>query len=135
MENLTVFARTNVVGALPLQPNLEVVVLIQQAKEPVEELPALLLGHLVNVAHVDPDGEDALPPRHRVRPDDGVLGAEDRAHVLGGAPRLVVELEAVALRGGAEAGLLKGGCQALEELLVGLADEIVDLVTRGPEGI
>lgn len=81
------------------------------------------------------DGEDALPAGDGIRPDDRVDRPQDFPNVLRGATRLVVELEAVALRRGGETGLVEGDGQGLEELLVGLAEEVVDLISGRPKSI
>lgn len=128
-------ALTDVVGVLPLQADLQVVVLVHKAQEPVEELLALLIGHAVDVAHVPANGEDALPSGHWVRPDDGVDRPEDLSDVFRGAPRLVVELEAVALRRGGKDGLVECYGQFLEELLIGLAEEIIYFISRRPKSV
>lgn len=52
-------------------------VLVHQVQEPVEELLALLFGYIVNMAQVATDGEDALPPCYRIRPDNRVNGPEN----------------------------------------------------------
>lgn len=110
-------------------------VLLQQVKEPVQKVLALLGRDAVDVLNVPTNGEDALPAGDGVRPDDGVDGLEDAADVARVAARLVVQLEAVARGGLAEAGLLERDAEALEELLVRGAEAVVDLVAGRPEGI
>lgn len=83
-------------------------ILIHQVQEPIKKLLAFLLGNPVNVAHVTPYGEDALPPGYWVRPDGGVDRPENLPDVLRGATRLFVELEPIALRRGGESGLVEG---------------------------
>lgn len=128
-------ARTNIVRVLPFEPDLEVMVLVNQVQEPVEELFAFLLGHVVYVSHVPTDREDALPSSHRVCSDDGVYGPEDGSDVLRRAARLVVELKAIALCRLAESRLVEGDCQAFEKLLVRLADKVINFITRSPERV
>jgi hypothetical protein len=110
-------------------------VFIHQLQEPAQQLLALLIRHPVDVLHVPADGEDALPPGHGVCAHDGVNGFELRADVFDGASRLVVELEAGLFGDALEAGLLEGDGEGLEELLIGLAEAVVELVARGPEGV
>src|SRR4051812_20822128 len=110
-------------------------VAIDQVQEPAEEFCALLVGHAVDVFDVATDGEDALPPSDRVGADDRVYGLELGSDVLDGAAWLVVQLEAGLLGNLAETGLLKGDGEGLEKALVRLADAVIDLVTRCPEGV
>lgn len=119
---------TNVVRVVPLEPNLQIVVLVNQVQKPVQQLGTLLLGQTVDVPDVPTDGEDALPTRHRVRPHDRVNGLELGADILWRASWLVVELEARCLGDLLKARLLKRGRQGLEELLVWFADTVVDLI-------
>jgi hypothetical protein len=110
-------------------------ILVDKIEEPAQELGALLLGQPVDVPDVAANGEDALPPSDRVGADDGMGRLELGTHVLRGASGLVVQLEPGLLGHPLEAWLLKGGCEGLEELLVRLADAVVDLVSRSPESI
>ena len=80
-------------------------------------------------------GEDALPACDRIGADHGVNSFQFRPDVLGGPTRLVVEGESCLLGHLLEAGLLKGHGERLEELLIRLADPIVDLIARGPQRI
>ena len=81
---------TNVIRALPLEPDLQVVVLVDQIQEPAKQLGALLLGHAVDVLDVAAHRENGLPAGYRVGADDRVDGLELGANVLGGAAGLVV---------------------------------------------
>jgi hypothetical protein len=128
VEDGTVVPDGNIVGILPLQPDLQIMVLVHQLQEPVQQLLALLLRHAVDVLHMPAHGEDALPPGHGVCAHDGVDGLELGADVFDGAARLVIELEAGFLGDALEAGLVEGDGEGLEELLVGLADAVVELV-------
>jgi len=111
------------------------VVLVDEIQEPAQQLRALLLGHAVDVLDVATNGEDALPASDRVCTDDGMNRLELRADILGCTTGLVVQLEASLLGNPPETRLLKSHGKTLEELLVRLADTIVDLVARRPEGI
>jgi len=104
------------------------VVLIDKVQEPGQQLGAFFVSQAVDVLDVPSDGEDALPARNRIGAHDGVDGLEVGSDVLGGATGLVVEPEAGSLGDLAEARLLKGGRETLEELLVRLADAVVDFV-------
>jgi len=120
---------------LPLEPDLEVVVLVKKVKEPVEKLLALLLSDAVDVADVTSNGENTLPPSHWVGPHNGMDGLEDGADVLGGTTRLVIELEAVTLSGRCEAGLLERHVKGLDELLERLAEDVIKVVPASPKGV
>ena len=127
--------RTDVVRRLPLQPNLKIVIPIDEIEEPGEKLLALLVRQTIDVLDVPADGEDALPSGDRVGADDRVDRFQLGSYVLGSTARLVVELEPGSLGDLGESRLLERSGQALQELLVRLADAIVDFVSRGPECI
>jgi hypothetical protein len=111
------------------------VALVDNVEEPVEQLARLLGRDAVDVLDVAADGEDGLPPCDGVGADDGMDGLELGADVLGGAAGLVVEGEAGLFGDLVEGGLLEGDGEGLEELLVRLADAVVDLIARCPEGV
>ena len=79
--------------------------------------------------------EDALPPGDWVGAHYRVDSLELGADILGGPTGLIVELEPGLLGDFAEPWLFKGCGEGFEELLVRLADSVVDLVARGPEGV
>lgn len=135
MEGRPVIPDGDIVAVLPADADLQVVVVDQQLGEPLQQRLGLELGHVVDVRQVAADGEDGLPARDRVGAHDGVDGGQLLAHVEGRAAGLVVDLEVAALGGGDEAGLRKGGRQALEELLVRCGDAVVDLVAGAPERV
>lgn len=110
-------------------------ILVDEVEEPVEEMLALILGHTVDVLDMATNREDALPTGDRVGADNGVDSLELAADVFGGTAGLIVQLEARRLGNFLEVRLLKGDRQALEELLIRLANTVVDLVAGGPEGI
>lgn len=127
--------RTDVILVLPLQAGLQVVVLVDQVKEPLQEVVALLLRHAVDIRHMATNGEDTLPPCHRVGAHDWVDCLELESNVLRGATGLIIEFEPAFLSDFLEEWLGKGPGQPLEELLVWFADAIVDLITRCPERV
>lgn len=59
---------------LPLEPDLQVMVLVDKVQEPVEQLCALLLSQAIDVLDVTANREDALPASDRVGADDWVDG-------------------------------------------------------------
>jgi hypothetical protein len=63
---------------------------------------------------------------------DGFQFATD---VLRRTPRLVVELKPRVFCHLSKKRLLKGGGETFEELLVRLADPVVNLVARSPQGV
>lgn len=125
----------DVVLRLPLQPHLQVVVLDDELHKPVEKVLALIVRQPVDPLDVVAHGEDGLPTRHGVGADDGVDGLEDLADVLGCAPRRGVHVEVVALGRLVEARLGVVPRQGVEEAAEGGRDAVVELVSRGPEGI
>lgn len=116
---------TDIVRALPFQPNLEVMVFVDQVEEPGQKLGTLLTRQAVDVFHMPSNGEYALPSRDRVGADDGMNGFELAANVFWRASLFVVQLESSTFSDFPEARLLESGSQALKELLIGLADAII----------
>lgn len=110
-------------------------VLIYQLQEPVKQFPALLLAETINVLDMPSDREYTLPAGDRVGTDDGMDSFELWTNILRRTPFFGVELEVAALSDVFEPRLRECCCQSLKELLVRLADTVVDLVARGPEGI
>jgi hypothetical protein len=81
------------------------------------------------------DREDTLPSSNRIGTDNGMNRFELAANILWGATGLVVELESCLVRHLLKEGLLKGHRKPFEELLVRLADAVVDLIPRCPQGV
>lgn len=130
-----VLRRTDVIGVLPLEPDLEVVVLVKKLKEPVEELLTLLLGDTINVTDVASHRENTLPTGDWVGPHNGMDGLEDGSDVLRCTTRLIVKLEAVTLSGLCKAGLLESHLKCLDELLERFAEDVIQIVSASPKGI
>lgn len=110
-------------------------VLVDQVQEPLEQVVALRLRQPVDVAREAAHGEDALPAGHGVRPHDGVHGLQVGARVLGAPARGRVQGQAVPAGDVPEVVPLEGGREALEELLVGRRDAVVDFVAGGPQRV
>lgn len=89
--------RTNVILVLPFQSNLQIVVLVDQVKEPLQKMVALLLRHAIDIPHMASNGEDTLPTSHRVGADNRVDCLEVESDVFRSATRLTVELESTFL--------------------------------------
>ena len=124
----TLPGHTDVVLILPLEPDLGVVVLVDQLQEPAQQMLALCLRHAIDMFHVGANGEDGLPASDRVCTNDWVDCLELGTHIQGTAARLLVQLEAASCRRIVEPGLCECCGQGLEELLVGSRDSVVDLV-------
>jgi len=84
---------------------------------------------------VSTDSKDTLPTCYRVGTDDWVNSLENRSNVLRGTTFLSIDLKAVVFSSFVETRLSIGGGEALQELLVGLGDTIVDFVSGSPKGI
>jgi hypothetical protein len=108
---------------------------VDEIQEPAEKLSALLISHSVDMLDVAANGEDALPSCDRVGADYRVDGLELGAHILGRAAWLVVQFESRLLGNLAEPRLFKGHSERLEELLVGLAEAVIELIPRSPQGV
>ena len=118
----------HVVGLLPPEPDLQVMVLDDQLHEPVQKMLGFLIRQAMDPFHVVADGKDGFPARHRVSANNRMDRLEDLADVLGGAARGRVDGEVVALGGVAEQWLGVVGCQGVEELAEGRRDAVVEFV-------
>lgn len=119
----------------PAQADLQVVVLDDEADEPVEEVARLVVAEPVDALHVVAHGEDGPPPRHRVRADHRVHGLEHVADVLGRAALRRVQGEPVGVGRVLEARLRVVRRQRVQEAPERLGDAVVHLVARGPERV
>jgi hypothetical protein len=108
------------------------VVLNDERHKPVKKMTALLFRDIIDLLHVCADSKDTLPTCDRVGANDRVLSSELLSNVLRCPSRTRVDCEIVAFGNFVETGLRIGCGQALQELLVGLGDTIVNLVARGP---
>lgn len=127
--------RTDIIGVLPPEADLQVMSIVDKIQEPLKQLLALFVSKAVDVLNVATDREDALPSSDGVGSNNGVNGLELSAYVLRCTTRLVIQLEAGSLSNLTESRLLKSSSQRLEEFLVRLADAVIDFITRGPECI
>lgn len=105
--------------------------------KPIQQLSRLPLLQLVDPLGKPPQRENALPPRHRIRPYHRVHRREVPAHVQRAAPRLLVNGDAFGVvgHGAVEPVADEGGREPFKEALVGPREAVVDLVARGPEGV
>lgn len=86
----------------------------------LEQLGRLGGTELVDVMRKWTNGEDTLPPRHRVRANNGMDGLQIPTDVLGIAPWLCVNFHVFGVRCSSiqESTTNERGRQALEELLI-----------------
>lgn len=132
MKRTPIIPNRNIILTLPLEPDLQIMIIHQQLSKPLQQILAFVAREAVDVGNVCADGEDAAPARHGVGADDGVHGFEHRARVEGRAARLVVELETAALGGFVEVGLREGAGELRDEGLPEGGEAVVDFVARGP---
>lgn len=110
-------------------------VLVNQVKEPFQEMVTFFLRYAVDVPHVASHWENALPASHRIRANDGMDCLELGSDVFWGAAGLIIEFEPSFLGDFLEERLGECAGQSLEELLIWLADAIIDLIARCPQGV
>ena len=135
MVHTPVIPNRHIVDGIPLEPDLEIVVLHDKLHKPRQEVLALLIGQTVDALDVVANAEDGLPAGDRVSADEGVDGLQQLAHVLGRATLGRVDLEVVALGGVVEERLGREDGQLIEEALERGRDTVVELVSRGPESV
>lgn len=107
-------------------------VLIHQVNEPVEQGFAFFFRHTIDVLDVSAYWEYTFPSSDRVRADNWVNSLELASDILWGTAGFVIKLEASSFRRFDKARLSEGRCQCFQELLIWLADAIVDFVSGGP---
>lgn len=110
-------------------------VLNNEIHEPVKKMSTFFFSDPVDLLDVGSNGENTLPPSDWVRANHRMFSPQFITHILGGAARTRVDLEAIVLGDLVEARLGIGGRETLEELLVWLREAVVDLVTGCPQGI
>lgn len=120
---------TKVVLVVPLEADLEIMVLCDHTEELVEKVGGLVLSQAVDVLDVVADSEDGLPAGNGVGADNWVLGRELVANIQWGTTGLGVELELLVLCSLGEQRLGIGGRKAIKELLVCRRESVVDLIT------
>ena len=135
MVHAPVIPNSDIVGVLPLEAHLEVVVLDNKLSKPVEEMLALLLGQPIDALTVVADSIHRFPARDGVGTDDRVDGLEGLADVLGRATLATIYAEAVALGCLVEERLGVVGGQCVEEGAQRGRDAVVQLVAGGPERV
>lgn len=96
---------------------------------------AFFLRHAVDVPYMLANWKDTFPARNRVRADDRVHSLQVGPDVFWSATRLGIELEPTFVGDLLEEWLGECAGQALQELLMRLANSIVDLIARSPESI
>jgi hypothetical protein len=72
----TIKALTKIIGVIPLEPNLEIVVLNDQSLEPFKGVLALSISQTIDGLDMVSDSEDGFPASDGVSADDWVLGFE-----------------------------------------------------------
>lgn len=123
--------RTNVVLVVPLEANLQVVVLGDHLTESLEQVVGLLVSQLIDILGEGANGVDALPASDRIGAHNRMHGTElatDVSRMASGAFVHVVLVEE-------KAASDVGGGQSLKELLVRFGELIVDVVATGPQGV
>ena len=103
--------------------------------ELLQNLLTLVGVHLIDILGKRADGEDTLPASDGVRAYNRMHGRELLAHVLRRAASVNVQRGAAGVGGLDEPIAHERRRQALEELLHGLAEALVDLVPGGPERV
>lgn len=93
---------------------------------------ALLICNTVYVLDVTTNREDTLPSCDGVRTNNRVDCLQLRTDVLGSTSLSVIETKATLLSDLFEVYLLEGYSETLKELLVWLANAIINLIARCP---
>lgn len=62
-----IFKLTNTIGVLPLEAHLQIVALVDNIKEPIQQLGALLLRHATDAFNISTNRGNILPAGSGVR--------------------------------------------------------------------
>jgi hypothetical protein len=126
---------TKVILVVPLEADLEVVVLSDHAEEFSKEVRALTLREAVNVLDVMAEGKDGLPSSDWVGANDWMLGGELGTNIQWRSTGRIIEFKFVVLGGLGEEWLSISCSKSVKELLVGWGEAVIDFISRGPECI
>lgn len=134
MKRAPVIPNSQIILPPPPEPNLQIVAPLHHLLQLRQQLVALIRPQLVNPLGKRPYRKNALPPRHRIRPHDGMHGLECGAYILRTAARTFVDAHLVRT-GGRSAGESVAGKsrrQSLQKLPVRGAEPIVHFVPACP---
>lgn len=133
MVNTTIIPDGKIIDVGPSVADLQVMILHNQADEPVQEVLGLVFREAVNVLDVVAHGEDRLPAGHGVGAHDGVDSLKYFSDVLGSSTRRSEEFEVVLLGCCVEVWLGVVGRESVEETPEGWRDAVVELIAGGPK--
>ena len=121
--------------SLPLESDLQVMVLCDQRQKVGFDDLALAVRHVIDPAFLDQttDAEEGLPARDRVRAHDRVGDFEVESGVLWGASVTVEQLVVEFLLDTVELRLMVRCCQTLCELLPRRREPVINFIARSPE--
>ncbi len=108
----------HIVGIHPPMPDLQVVILDNEAHEPVKQCSRLKWGQSVDVLHVVSNCKHGFPSGHGICADNRMHGDEIVADVLGGAPWGGVQFEIGIFSRFGEFRLCVGCIQRFKEFLI-----------------
>ena len=74
---------TQIILVVPLEANLQVMVLGDHTEELIKQVSALTISQTVDVLDMMANSENGLPSSHRISANNRVLGGELAANVLG----------------------------------------------------
>lgn len=126
---------TKITLTIPLEPTLQIMVLSDHSQELVSKVIALTLSKTIDMLYMVTNSKDGLPSSDWVSADNWVFSGEFVADVEWVTAGFSVELEFLVFGGLGEEWLSVGGCESVEELLVGWRETVVDFVAGCPEGV
>ena len=118
MIHTPVIPNRQIIHILPPVPDLKIMVIRHQSHEPVKQMLALSLCHIIDLLNVVPKSEDRFPAGNWVGADHGVNSFEDFSDVFGGSSRFGVDLESILLSRSVETGLGISCRERVKEFLV-----------------
>lgn len=135
MVNAPVIPDSHVIDILPLQTDLQVMVLDDEVDKPIEKMAALGLAEPMDAFDVLTNSKNRFPSGHGVRAYDRVNSFEHLAYIFRGAAFRAVDPKAILFGGLIELRLGVFGRQRIQKALQCRRDAVIQFVSGCPECI
>jgi hypothetical protein len=132
-EDAEILSLTNIIRIPPLETHLQIVITENRVMQLLQQIVALIFRQFVDILRKRPNGINALPSRYRVGPHERMNGRQVPSYILRRPSGLVVHCGLPGIHCFDEPITDERCGQSLEELLVRLAEQVVDVVSRRPQ--
>ena len=113
MERASIVPDGNVVYVVPVESDLQIMIILEKFLKPLQSHTALLFGQAVDELAVLADWVETLPAGDRICPDDRMGSLEIATDILSGTARLLVQLEVSPFSSGDKVWTAKGAGETL----------------------